>query len=274
MRYVRIRRPRASLEALENETNFARSLAQGADLEFRGFRQRGGMVNGMLVLAHRGANRLEAENTVPAMRRAVDLGADGVELDVHRSADGALVVRHDADAPAGSLGELTLREIRTVLPDVPLLATVLSVCRGRLVNVEVKDPDPRAIEALLEILAARSSGAPDDVLVSSFDLATIDHVRALAPAVPTGYLSFGLDPHTALAVAFDHGHTAVHPDVWTLTNGDSAGFVARAHDLRLEVNVWTVNEAAQVEALRDAGVDAVITDDSDLYAYGVRGSRR
>ena len=55
----------------------------------------------MLVLAHRGANRLAPENTVAGHGRAVELGADGVELDVHRTADGALVVRHDADTPDG-----------------------------------------------------------------------------------------------------------------------------------------------------------------------------
>jgi glycerophosphoryl diester phosphodiesterase len=231
------------------------------------------MVGGMLVLAHRGANRRAPENTVAAMRLAVVLGADGVELDVHRSADGMLVVRHDADTPAGRLGDLTVRAILDACPEVPLLDAVLSACRGRLVNVEVKDPDPSAVDALLEILAARSSGPPDDVLVSSFELATIDRVRARAPHLPTGHLSFGLDPDSALALVHDHGHTAVHPDVWTLTNRDVTGFVTRAHDLGVQVNVWTVNDAAQLEQLRDAGVDAVITDDSDLYASGVGGSR-
>src|SRR5205085_2721244 len=92
-------RPRADLEGLETETNFVRRPAQGPDQEFRVPRRcahrRRGMVSRMLVLAHRGANRLAPENTQPAMPQAVALGADGVELDVHRSADGALVVRHD-----------------------------------------------------------------------------------------------------------------------------------------------------------------------------------
>jgi glycerophosphoryl diester phosphodiesterase len=234
-----------------------------------------GTVTGMLVLAHRGANRLAPENTVPAMVEAIDRGADGVELDVHRTADGALVVRHDADTPAGLLGELTLAEVRAALPDAPVLAQVLSVCRGRVVNIEVKDPDPRAAEAVVDLLAARSpdAGAPvDDVIVSSFDLATVDHVRELAPAVPTGFLSFGLDPHSALVIAYEHGHGAVHPDVWTLLSVDVGAFVTRAHDLGVRVNVWTVNEVEQVEQLRDAGVDAVITDDSALYAWGARGT--
>jgi glycerophosphoryl diester phosphodiesterase len=225
------------------------------------------MVSGMLVLAHRGANRLAPENTVPAMREAVDRGADGVELDVHRTADGALVVRHDAETPAGPLGALTLADVGHHLPNVPTLAEVLDVCRGRLVNVEIKDPDPRAAEAVVDLLARRQ----DDVVVSSFDLATVDRVRELAPTVATGFLSFGLDPHSALVIALEHGHTAVHPDIWTLVNLDVAAFVTRAHDLERQVNVWTVNDVAQVELLRDAGVDAVITDDTELYRFGSRG---
>jgi glycerophosphoryl diester phosphodiesterase len=232
------------------------------------------MVSGMLVLAHRGANRLAPENTVPAMREAVARGADGVELDVHRTADGALVVRHDADTPAGRLGELTLDDVRRELPDVPTLTEVLDVCRGRLVNVEVKDPDPRAAEAVVDLLAVRDTARAepaDDVIVSSFDLATVDRVRELAPSLATGFLSFGLDPHSALVITLEHGHTAVHPDVWTLLNVDVAAFVARAHDLERQVNVWTVNDVAQVELLRDAGVDAIITDDTNLYTFGMRG---
>jgi glycerophosphoryl diester phosphodiesterase len=131
------------------------------------------------------------------------------------------------------------------------------------VNVEIKDPDPRVVDGLVELLARRDP--PDDVLVSSFDLATIDRVRALAPHLPTGFLSFGLDPNTALLLAFEHGHAAVHPDVWTLMTIDVDAFVVRAHDLGLQVNVWTVNDAGQLATLRDAGVDAVITDDADLY---------
>jgi glycerophosphoryl diester phosphodiesterase len=229
------------------------------------------MVSGMLVLAHRGANRLAPENTLPAMREALLRGADGVELDVHRTADGVLVVRHDADSPAGPLADLRLGELRATLPEVPTLVEVLDACRGHLVNVEVKDPDHRAAEALVELLAARPE-PPDDVLVSSFDLAVVDQVRELAPEVATGFLSFGLDPHSALVLAMEHGHAAVHPDVWTLGGTDVTAFVARAHDLGVRVNVWTVNDLAQVELLRDAGVDAVITDDAELYACGVRGS--
>jgi glycerophosphoryl diester phosphodiesterase len=231
------------------------------------------MVSGMLVLAHRGANRVEPENTVPAMAAAVARGADGVELDVHRSADGVLMVRHDAESPAGLLGDLTRAAIHEAMPDIPTLAEVLDVCRGTLVNVEVKDADPRSVEALVALLDARAAAGSDEILVSSFDLATVDRVHATVPDLPTGLLSFGLAPDQALTIAVEHGHVAVHPDVWTLLTVDVEEYVVRAHEQGVQVTVWTVNDVDQAVALRDAGVDAVITDDTELYRFGVRARR-
>jgi glycerophosphoryl diester phosphodiesterase len=217
------------------------------------------MVDGMLVLAHRGANRLAPENTVPAMREAVDRGADGVELDVHRTADGALVVRHDAEPDAP----------RAAYPESPILAEVLDVCRGRLVNVEIKDPG--ATEDVVTLLADRGD---DDVLVSAFDWDVVDRVRELAPHLPTGLVSSRVAPEEMLARAVERGHTAVHPKVRLLRRIDVDGFVGRAHDQGVQVNVWTVNDVAQVEMLRDAGVDAIITDDEHLYRYGTTTLRQ
>jgi glycerophosphoryl diester phosphodiesterase len=222
----------------------------------------------VLVLAHRGANREAPENTVAAMARAVELGADGVELDVHRTADGQLVVRHDAATPSGVLCDLTRAEVAAALPDVPTLGDVLDVCRGILVNVAVKnlpgdpdwDPAEGAADLLVGLLGIRAG--LDDVLVSSFHLPTVDRVRATAPELATALLSFGLDPLEALVTAVDHGHAALHPDVWTLA--EPGEVVRRAHDAGLRVNVWTVNEPDVMLRLRDAGVDAVITDVPDL----------
>ena len=224
----------------------------------------------MLVLAHRGANRERPENTLAAFRRAVELGADGVELDVHRTRDDGLVVRHDPDGPFGALAELTLAEVTDALPEVPTLAAVLDACAGLLVNVEIKhpppdaghDPDRRAADLVAGMLADR--GGADRVIVSSFDLPTVDRVRAVAPAVPTGWLVAWADPIDALAVAHDHGHDALHPGVWSLVGSLAVEVVAAAHDRGLAVNVWTVNEEDELRRLGQAGVDAVITDVPDL----------
>lgn len=213
----------------------------------------------MLVLAHRGASRQAPENTLAAMTRAVELGADGVELDVHRTADGHLLVRHDADTPAGALGDLTRAEVAAALPAVPTLGEVLDVCRGTLVNVEVKDPDLRAVDVLVHLLGAR--GGLDEVLVSSFHLPTVDRVRQRAPELATALLC-RVDPLAALAVAVEHGHSALHPKIEGL--GEPARVVEPAHEHGLRVNVWVVNEPDQVLRLRDAGVDAVISAVPDL----------
>jgi glycerophosphoryl diester phosphodiesterase len=236
-----------------------------------------------LVLAHRGANRDAPENTLDAFGRAVALGADGVELDVHRTADGRLVVRHDAATTGGLvLADLGLEEIRRALPEVPVLEEALDVCTGRLVNVEIKnsprepdwDPDHTAAALLVELLARRDGR--DRLLVSSFDLASVDRVRALAPHVPTALLTGRwTDPDEGLRVVAAHGHRALHPFVGTVAAERAVEIADRAHELGVEVNVWTVNDRTELARLAAAGVDALITDVPEvaLAALGRRDGR-
>ena len=148
------------------------------------------------VLAHRGANRVAPENTLEAFVAAGALGADGVELDVHRTADRALVVHHDADARGlGVLAERPEAEIRAARPEIPTLEEALDACTGMLVNTEVKnmpgdadyDPEDGVAAAVVELLVLRDRR--DDVLVSSFNLESADRVRALDRSIPTGFLT-------------------------------------------------------------------------------------
>ncbi len=164
------------------------------------------------------------ENTVEAFVAAGVLGADGVELDVHRTADGALVVHHDAGARGvGVLAERTEAEIRASRPEIPTLEEALEACAGMLVNIEVKnlpgdadyDPGEGVAGAVVELLVRR--GRRDDVLVSSFNLESADRVRELDGAIPTGFLTLvGMDPVDGVDVAHAHGHGAVNPDVRAL----------------------------------------------------------
>lgn len=228
---------------------------------------------GPLVLAHRGACTEARENTLEAFARARELGADGVELDVHRTRDDALVVHHDASAHGvGLLAERSLREIHGARPEVPTLGEALDECAGMLVNIELKnlpgdgDFDPgQAVADLLVALLASRADRDDDVLVSSFNLDTVDRVHHLAPWVPTGWLTMvGLALSEAVAVAHDRGHAAVHPDARGLDDGRAESMIAGAHALALRVHVWTVDDAARIRALADAGVDGVITDELEL----------
>jgi glycerophosphoryl diester phosphodiesterase len=219
------------------------------------------------VWAHRGANREEPENTVAAFARALELGADGVELDVQRSADDGLVVCHDAVTAAGPVAELTTAELLAAVPGMPTLADALDACSGRRVDVEIKnmpylpgfDPDDRVADLLVALL--RSRGGRDRVLVSSFRLESVDRVLAAAPEVETGLLAMGDEPLVVLGWAADRGHRAFHPSLSMLDGQVLDEVVARAHDRGVAVNVWTVNEEADLRRLRDAGVDAVISDD-------------
>ncbi len=224
------------------------------------------------VWAHRGARRQAPENTVAAFHRARDLGADGVELDVRRCSDGGLVVHHDAKARGvGVLAQAPLTAVQASRPEIPTLDEALDACAGMLVNVEVKnlpgdpdfDADDRIVGLLAETLARR--GHTDDVLVSSFNLNTVDRFRHVPDAAPTALLTLrGFEPLAAVTLAADRGHAALHPNVWGLTGPVAATVTTRAHELGLALNVWTVNRAATVRRLARAGVDAVVTDVPDV----------
>lgn len=224
-----------------------------------------------LVLAHRGANRVAPENTVEAFARALALGADGVELDVHRTADAGLVVHHDAEAGGlGVLADRSLTEIREALPAVPTLEEALDVCSGALVNIEIKnlpgdadfDPGESAAGLVVALLAAR--GHRDEVVVSSFNLATIDRVHELEPTLATALLVMvGFDPYDALELCVGRGHLGLHPFLGMLAGPSAAAVTERAHEAGVRVNVWTVNDDDEMQRLADAGVDGIITDVPD-----------
>jgi glycerophosphoryl diester phosphodiesterase len=212
------------------------------------------------------------ENTLEAFVAASALGADGVELDVHRTADGGLVVHHDAGARGiGVLAERTEAQIRAARPEIPTLEEALDACAGMLVNIEVKnlpgdadyDPTDGVAAGVVDLLARRHR--KDAVLVSSFNLESADRVRALDGSIPTGLLTlFGMDPVDGVEIAHAHGHGAVHPDLRALAGNAAAATVARAHELEIAVNAWTVNGEDEMRRLAAAGVDAIITDVPDV----------
>jgi glycerophosphoryl diester phosphodiesterase len=221
-----------------------------------------------LVLAHRGSSRRARENTLEAFALAREDGADGVELDVHRSRDGVLLVHHDAVIEGlGVLAEHEAGAVRAAFAWIPTLAEVLDECRGLLVNIEIKnspkdldfDPDESAAAAVVDLLATRAGA--DRVLVSSFHLPSIDRVHALAPGVPTGYLTvLRPPPADAIDVAIRGGHGAVHPFFGVLADGAAPAVTELAHTRGVSVHTWTVNEPDDVLRLAAAGVDALITD--------------
>ena len=215
-----------------------------------------------------GKPRRARENTIEAFALAREDGADGVELDVHRSADGALVVHHDAEIEGfGVLADRSHEEIVATFPWLPTLPAVLDECAGLLVNIEIKnspkdadfDPDEAVAAAVVELLASRAGA--DRVLVSSFHLPTIDAVHGLDPTIRTGYLTvLHPAPLDAVAVAVAHGHAAVHPFFGTLDADAAPAVAAGAHASGVAVNTWTVNEPDDIARLAAVGIDAIVTD--------------
>ena len=222
-----------------------------------------------LIVGHRGAPRRARENTLAAFGLAREEGADGVELDVHRTVDGALVVYHDAEIEGfGVLAQHEIAAIQTVFPWMPTLDTVLDDCHGMLVNIEIKnsppdadfDPEEALAIAVVDLLHARRDSA-DNILVSSFHLPSIERVRTIDPAIPTGYLTgIRVAPVDALEAAILGGHRAVHPFFGLLADQNAVTVIDAAHTVGIKVNTWTVNDPAEILRLATAGVDAIITD--------------
>jgi len=224
------------------------------------------------VLAHRGAAQQAPENTIAAFIDARRLGADGVELDVRISRDGAFVVHHDAAIPG--IGPINECNVVDLPASVPLLSAALEACEGLLVNVEIKnDPgepgfDPtRAVAAhVVDEVVALDSGA--EILISSFDLACVRAAKSAGPGLAVGFLTgLGADLNVALEQVVEAGLDALHPFVLDV----SEGFVREAHAAGIAVNTWTVDAEADLVRMRDFGVDAVITDDVALARRVVEG---
>ncbi len=213
------------------------------------------------VIGHRGSSATHPENTIEAFVAAAEAGAHGVELDVRRSADDVLVVFHDAHLPGGE----PLRSVAAadLPPSIPTLAEALDACGDLWVNIEIKnlpdDPDYDA-EHGISVAVAALIGAydiGDRVIVSSFNIGSIDRIHALDPAIPTGWLVWGgSDPASLIDRAVAHGVSAIHPNDLLVDER----FVARARDADLEVNVWTVDDPDRAAQLASFGVDGIITN--------------
>ncbi|HYF94680.1 MAG TPA: glycerophosphodiester phosphodiesterase [Symbiobacteriaceae bacterium] len=229
-----------------------------------------------LRIGHRGAAGTHPENTLVSFQRALELGCDGVEFDVHRTRDGHLVVIHDAflDRTSNGMGlvrDLTLEQIRQYdagawkgaqfngekIPTLRELirampATCLLFCELKAGSIHY----PGIETELLKLF--REEGAVGRVQISSFDHKGLLQIRELDPDIPLGmlYQENLLDP-VGLARAI--GANALHPGWEWVT----PGLVQSAHTAGLQVNTWTVNIPLAVDLVKYCGVDGIITDFPD-----------
>ena len=239
-----------------------------------------------LIIAHRGASAAAPQNTLAAFRKAMELGADGIELDVQLSADGAVVVIHDfaVDKTADGTGRVatkTLAELKALDAGVkfspqfageriPTLAQVFEALEGKLlVNVELKDFNPRSNALAAPVVeVVRKHAMEKRVLFSSFNPIALRAVKRLAPQIPAGLLyAPNLTIYLRRAwLAPLVPHEARHPENSMVTARTMKWY--RAHGFR--VNVWTVDDAVEMRRLIALGVDGIITNKPDVLSRIIR----
>lgn len=216
-----------------------------------------------LLIGHRGARGTLPENTLAAFEAALNAGLDGLEFDVQRSRDGALVIFHDFTTHGHEVAALTLAELRQLHPEVPTvdeLAALAGRYPGAFLNLEIKAKShgTQGLERSV-VAAVRRLGLKERTLISSFNPLSLLRVRLLAPELRTALL-FAPD----LPWWLRHGRLAgwlhvdaIHPHYSQVT----PTLVAAARRRGLMVNTWTVNDPLEVKRVLALGVNAVMADD-------------
>jgi glycerophosphoryl diester phosphodiesterase len=244
-----------------------------------------------LLMAHRGGAGLWPENTLLAFERARDLGVDVIETDVHSTADGVLVVLHDATLErttdgAGRVGALTLAQLKKLdagfrwsedggktFPwrgrglTVPTLDEVFARLPDMRFNIEPKQESPSVVKPLCR--AIREKGMADKVTIGAFRQGVLDEFRKECPEVKT---SAGPgEVAEFLRASRDSGGPTGEFKFMALQVPESVmgvrlltrSFVESAHARALQVHAWTVNDADDMRRLLDIGVDGIMTDYPD-----------
>lgn len=232
--------------------------------------------SGPLVFAHRGGSKIGPENTIEAFDRGIAAGADGLELDVHLSRDGVVVVHHDRllDRTTRARGPVASRTAAELIGvDVPTLRDVLERYPGTRMIIELKRPDATLARAVVD--EVRRAGAVEHVCLGSFSATALGAARASAPEIATSASKF--EVRLALYRSWIHlapGRVPYQsfqvPETSGATRVVSPGFVKLAHDAGLIVQVWTVDAPEDMRRLLDWGVDGIISDRPDVAAQVVR----
>jgi glycerophosphoryl diester phosphodiesterase len=244
-----------------------------------------------LVMAHRGGRALWPENTLYAFERAVELGVDVLEMDVHTTADGVPVVMHDDTVDrttngSGPIYALTLNELKGLdagyrwsaddgqtFPyrgqsiSVPTVEEVFAAFPGVPMNIEIKQEEPSMVSSFCELI--REHNLTNQVLVASFHEEAIDEFRVECPevATSTGTMeTVSLFIRSMLLLEDTYGppgEAAQVPEYQSGLHVLTRRFVDAAHNRNLEVHAWTINDEDDMERMIALGVDGIITDYPD-----------
>jgi glycerophosphoryl diester phosphodiesterase len=256
-----------------------------------------------LVMAHRGGAGLWPENTMYGFERAVDLGVDMLETEIHSTADNILVLMHDSTVDrttngSGPIRAFTLEELKTLdagynwtsdggqtFPfrgsgiTVPTLEEVFTALPTARINIDIKQEKPSLVEPLCKTI--RTFDMTDKVMVASFNSKVLKAFRRVCPEVTTsagtGEVAFFFMVNMVfLGAVYRPACQAFQvPEYSSGLRVLTKRFVETAHGLNLAVHVWTINEVTDMKRLLALGVDGIVTDYPDrlislLRKMGVR----
>jgi len=215
----------------------------------------------VLVIAHRGASGYEPENTLRSVEKALELGADMVEVDVHVSRDGYIVVIHDARLERttngkGYVKDLTLEELKKLDAglgeQIPTLEEVIQLVKGKarlVVEIKVPGTEKRVLQEIKE------NRLEDEALITSFYHPVIRRVKKLNPNVQAGVI-IASRPVKPAQLAIDAKANALFPK-YTFVDQE---MVLVAHKNNLVVYPWTVDTLSEINPLIKMGVDGIVTN--------------
>lgn len=227
-------------------------------------------IHSMKKIGHRGAKGHLAENTLESIEKAIQLGVDMIEVDVHRCKSGELVVIHDftLDRTTNGSGEIsqhTLKELKSLKVEndyeIPLLTEVLDAIQGKCgINIELKGPNTAiGVCEIVQEYVEEKGWAYNDIIVSSFQVNELFQVYEKNKNIPIGVLSKARVVD-AIVLAKQLNAKAIHPALGIVTQKN----IEKAQREGFKVTVWTVNDPKAILRMKEFGVDGIISDFPDL----------
>lgn len=222
-----------------------------------------------LVIGHRGAMGYETENTLASIQKALDLGVDMIEIDVFNIKSGETVVFHDErlerlSNAAGNIEEFYLSDLQKVVLEgnhkIPVLQKVLQLINNQVaLNVELKGAGTaNRVSHILKFYVEKRGWSKENLVISSFNWDELRKMREFDPEIAIAVLTEE-DPLKAIPVAKELNAVAINPWFKTLTQDN----VKEIQAAGFKVNTYTVNEAADIAAVKALGVDGIFSDYPD-----------
>ena len=241
-----------------------------------------------LVIAHRGGRSLGPESTIYTFQRAVELGVDVIEIDVHSTRDGHLVIIHNRTVDrttngSGPVAGFTMKELRALdaahrwSPDkgrtyplrgkgitVPTLAEAFTALPATRINIEIKESNPEVVASLCDLI--RDFKKADQVMIASFDTSQLNRLRSQCPEVATSagsreaFVFYGIQWAHLENIYTPKAQALQVPENWGNIQVITPRFLKAARARNLRVHVWTVNNPQHMQRLLKLGVDGIMTD--------------